>query len=85
MATTPITTKALRVEGGRVVHVAGEGPEMADALSMGMVHGMASPDGTYLRLDYVVEALRGMVARVPESPARTALVVAAEHFERIAL
>lgn len=67
---TPISPRALKVEGGRVVHVVTTDKEGVPSghRATGGSGSLVAPDGTYLRLDYVVDVLRGFEAQAQPVP-----------------
>lgn len=82
---TPIQPLALKVEGGKVSHVQMEGGDTAQH----GVHavGLDAPDGTYLRLDYVLEVVQGLSSQIgADNPAAfRALEGLADYFRQRAL
>lgn len=62
---TPIQPRALKVESGHVTQVQEEG--LSQRPTYVADDSLSAPDGTYLRLDYVVEVLDGMRAQVKQA------------------
>lgn len=52
----PTLVRALKVEGGKIVHAMGEGGTATAPTTTAV--GVDAPDGTYLRLDYVQDLVR---------------------------
>lgn len=78
--TTPIAPRALKVEGGRIVHVifATDEGGVGGHKSLGDIGSLRAPDGTYLRLDYVTDVIQGYAdqLKAPGKPSETAQALA---------
>lgn len=50
-----VPTRAVKVEGGKIVHVISEHGEATSPRTSAV--GVDAPDGTYLRLDYIIDMI----------------------------
>lgn len=62
MINNPIPIRAVKVQGGKITHALSEHGEATAPRTTAV--GVDAPDGTYLRLDYVLEVLRDLADQV---------------------
>lgn len=77
---TPIAPRALKVEDGRVVHVVTTDNHGVPTghRSTGSTGSLVAPDGTYLRMDYVIDVIKGFAdqLKAPGKPSETVIALA---------